>query len=380
MSSSSSSSSIIGGKTNLQIQKPHSLRNSHPQTTSTRQQIHHCNCNYRCNCNYSCNYSCNYRYNYGNVKTRDSSLTPLLPPETVSHVATIVGNGVGLNNNLVWVLHGGLGPHANRPATSGSLDDGVVGLGGSLAVQIKDLTDRVGALQDLNLGLAGSLSGVLGPPHDLDALDRVRDWEGLDGSESSLLNGSLHGVLGVRLPDIVLEGNELLGAFHGRNLGSKGAGELLGSSGGDLEGLGSLGEGEHSLVRGLGAVLEVDVHGVEQTDRSFPEFDLGLQGTSIGLQNVLQTLRVGGNVPGSDGATSLDALHGNVGGEQLEGTTSGSSEGRRTRGRPTLASDIEGGVGRSGLAVGSKGRGRGHEDGSNGGSELHLADCGWLDD
>jgi hypothetical protein len=195
----------------------------------------------------------------------------LFPPETiVTHGVATVRDRVRLDNNLVGVFQGGLGPHADGPAGSGGLDYGVVGLGGSLAVEIVDLTDRVGSLEDLDLGLACTLSGVLGPPHDLDGFDIVRDREGLDSSESSFLDGTLHGVLGVGFPDIVLEGDELLGAVKGWDLGTEGAGEFLGSGGADLEGLGSLGEGEHSLERSLRSILEVDVHGVQETDRSFP--------------------------------------------------------------------------------------------------------------
>ena len=187
-----------------------------------------------------------------------------------------------LDNNLVGVFQGRLGPHADGPAGSGGFDYGVVRLGGSLAVEIVDLTDRVGSLEDLDLRLAGTLSGVLGPPHDLDGFDIVRDGEGLDGSESSFLDGTLHGVLGVGFPDIVLECDELLGAVKGWDLGTKGAGEFLGSGGADLEGLGSLGEREHSLERSLGSILEVDVHGVQETDRSFPAVvGLGFKGMKL---------------------------------------------------------------------------------------------------
>lgn len=158
---------------------------------------------------------------------------------------------MGLNDNLVGVFHRRLGPHADSPARSGGLNNGVVRLGGSLAMEVVHLTDGVRSLKDLDLGLAGSLSGVLGPPHDLDGFDIVRDREGLDGSESTFRDGTLHGVLRVGVPDIILESNELLGAVKRRDLGTERAGEFLGSGGGDLEGLGSLREGKHSLERSL---------------------------------------------------------------------------------------------------------------------------------
>lgn len=83
-------------------------------------------------------------HRHTHVRTR---LEYLLPPETlVSHAASVVGNRVGLHDDLVGVLHGRLGPHADRPARTGCLDNGVVGLGGSLAVQVKDLADGVGSL------------------------------------------------------------------------------------------------------------------------------------------------------------------------------------------------------------------------------------------
>mmetsp|Transcript_496 Transcript_496/g.1092 ORF Transcript_496/g.1092 Transcript_496/m.1092 type:complete len:266 (-) Transcript_496:66-863(-) len=249
----------------------------------------------------------------------------------------------------------------------------MVRLCGSLAVEIKYLTDRVGSLKNLNLGFAGSLSGVLGPPHDLNRFDIVRDGEGLDGSESTLRNGSLHGVLGVGFPDIVLEGDQLLGAVEGRNLGTESARKFLGSSGRDLECLLSLRESKHSLERGLRSVFEVDVHGVQKTDGSFPEFDLSLKWASVRLENVLETFGLDRDVPGSDGATTFDALHGDIRGEHFESSRRSASRGtklRRTSGLPRL-SDIEGG-GRLLSTVGNEGGSGGREEGGNCECELHF--------
>ena len=177
---------------------------------------------------------------------------------------------MGLDNNFVWVFHGRLGPHADRPSGSGCLDDGMVRLGGSLAVQIKDLTDRVGTLEDFDFTLARSLAGILGPPHDLDRFNIIGNGKGLDGTKSTFRDGTLHGVLGVGFPDVLLEGDQLLGSIERRNLGTERAREFLGSGSGDLECLLALGECEHALVRCLGTVFEVHVHGVQETDGSFP--------------------------------------------------------------------------------------------------------------
>jgi len=146
----------------------------------------------------------------------------------------------------------------------------MVRLGGSFAMKVKDLTDRVGSLEDFDLGLAGPFAGILGPPHDLDTLDIVRNGECLDGTKATFRDGSLHSVLGVAFPNVLLKGDQLLGAVHAGDFGTKGAREFLGSRGGDLEGLLSLGECEHALVRSLRTVFEVHVHGMEETDGSFP--------------------------------------------------------------------------------------------------------------
>lgn len=168
------------------------------------------------------------------------------------------------------VLHGALRPHADRPPGAGGLDDTVIGLGGPLAVQVKDLSDAVGSLQDFDLGLGGTLSRLLRPPDDLDALDVVGDGKGLDGAQSSLRNGTLHGVLGVGVPHVLGEIHELLGALEARHFGTENGGKLVAARGGDLERLLPLGKCEHGLEGCLGTVLEVDVHHVEETDGTFP--------------------------------------------------------------------------------------------------------------
>ena len=195
----------------------------------------------------------------------------LFPPETsITDTVTTVGNSVRFNNNLMRVFHGRLGPHADGPSGSRSFDYGVVGLGGSLAVKIEYLTDGVGTLEHLDLRFAGSLSRVLGPPHNLNGFDIVGNGESFYGSESTFWDCTLHGVLGVRVPNVVLEGDERLRAVKGWNLGTECAWEFLRSSGWDLKCLLSLGESKHSLERSLGSVLEIHVHGVQETNRSFP--------------------------------------------------------------------------------------------------------------
>ncbi|VEU44390.1 unnamed protein product [Pseudo-nitzschia multistriata] len=69
------------------------------------------------------------------------------------------------------VFHRSLGPHADRPSGTWRLDNGMVGLGSSLAVKVKYLTNGIGSLQNFNLGLRCSLAGVLRPPHDLNTLN-----------------------------------------------------------------------------------------------------------------------------------------------------------------------------------------------------------------
>ena len=145
------------------------------------------------------------------------------------------------------VLKGRLGPHADSPSSSGCFDDAVVWLGGTFTVKVEDLSDRVGTLQDFNLRLGGTLSGVLGPPDDLDALDVVGDGEGLDGTESTLRDCTLHGVLGVGVPDVLCEVGKFLRALEGRDFGTEDGGEFVASCRGDLQGLLSLGEGKHGL-------------------------------------------------------------------------------------------------------------------------------------
>mmetsp|Transcript_29308 Transcript_29308/g.55018 ORF Transcript_29308/g.55018 Transcript_29308/m.55018 type:complete len:270 (-) Transcript_29308:66-875(-) len=240
------------------------------------------------------------------------------------------------------VLEGSLGPHSNGPSGSRGFNDSVVRLSGSLAVQVVDLSNGVGSLQDFDLGFGGSLSSVLGPPHDLHGFDIVGDGECLDGSEGSLGDGSLHGVFGVGVPDVLLEGGELLGALERGDFGSKDGGEFVASSGADLECLLAWREGQHGLEGSLRAVFEVDVHAVEQTDGAFPEFNLGLERTSVRFHNVLKTLRLGRNVPRSNGASSFDALHGDVqrkefhagtGGRRFHLPRRGQSRRRRRHGR-----------------------------------------------
>ena len=113
----------------------------------------------------------------------------------------------------------------------------------------------------------------LGPPDDLDALDVVGDGEGLDGTESTLRDCTLHGVLGVGVPDVLCEVGKFLRALEGRDFGTEDGGEFVASGCGDLQGLLSLGEGEHGLEGCLGSILKVDVHGVQETDRTLPTVD-----------------------------------------------------------------------------------------------------------
>jgi hypothetical protein len=137
-------------------------------------------------------------------------------------------------------------------------------------VQIVDLSDGVWSLKDFYFGFGGSFSSVLGPPHDLDAFDIVGDGKGLDGTESTFGDGSLHGVFGVGIPDILLKGCEFLGSLKGGHFCTKDGWEFMGTSGGDLEGLLSLGKSQHGLEGGLVSVFKVDVHHVKETDGTFP--------------------------------------------------------------------------------------------------------------
>merc|ERR1712157_513510 len=93
----------------------------------------------------------------------------LLPPQTIigTHHA-IIRNGVWFDDDFVGILQRSLGPHTDRPSRARCLDNRVIGLSGTLAVHVKYLSDRIGSLQYFDLGFGGTLSGVSGPPHDLD--------------------------------------------------------------------------------------------------------------------------------------------------------------------------------------------------------------------
>ena len=104
------------------------------------------------------------------------------------------------------------------------------------------------------------------------------------------------------------------------------------------------------------------------------QFDLGLQGASVRLEDVLETLGFEGNVPGADGSTSFDALHGNIGREHFESSGRSASRGTelgRTARLPGL-SDVQGRR-RLAASIGSKGGGGGRKERSDCDREFHRA-------
>ena len=127
----------------------------------------------------------------------------------------------------------------DRPARSGCGNDAVVWLRGSSTVQSVELSHAVGSLQNLDLGLDGTLSDVTGPQDHLGGFDVVGDVEVTDGTAAAFGGSSLYGGLGGGVEDLLGSGPGFFHALGIGNLGTELDGEFVASCGGDFEGLGS---------------------------------------------------------------------------------------------------------------------------------------------
>mmetsp|Transcript_34329 Transcript_34329/g.39215 ORF Transcript_34329/g.39215 Transcript_34329/m.39215 type:complete len:229 (-) Transcript_34329:524-1210(-) len=173
----------------------------------------------------------------------NSSCYCLFPPQRISSTeGTIVGDGMRFNNNFMGIFHRIFRPHADRPAGAGSFNNGMIRLGRPFTMEIKDLSNRVGTLEDFNFRFARSFPGIFTPPHNLDRFNIIRDRKGLDGTESTLVDISLHGMFGIGIPDIILEGHELFGTIKGWNFGTKRTRKFLRTGRTNLQGFLSFGE------------------------------------------------------------------------------------------------------------------------------------------
>mmetsp|Transcript_56889 Transcript_56889/g.65566 ORF Transcript_56889/g.65566 Transcript_56889/m.65566 type:complete len:271 (+) Transcript_56889:272-1084(+) len=237
----------------------------------------------------------------------------LFPPQRISSTeGTIVGDGMRFNNNFMGIFHRIFRPHPDRPARAGSFNNGMIRLGRPFTMQIKDLSNTIGSLEDFNFGFARPFPSIFTPPHNLDRFNIVGNGKGLDGTETTFIDISLHGMFGIGIPDIILERHELFGTIKGRNFGTKRTRKFLGAGRTNLESFLSFRKGEHPLVGSLRTIFEIDIHRMQETDGSFPQFYFGLQRTAIGFQNILETFSLRGNIPGTNSATTLDTFHRNI--------------------------------------------------------------------
>mmetsp|Transcript_27444 Transcript_27444/g.45384 ORF Transcript_27444/g.45384 Transcript_27444/m.45384 type:complete len:285 (+) Transcript_27444:502-1356(+) len=193
----------------------------------------------------------------------------------------------------------------------------MVGLGGSSAMEIVELSDGVWSLKDFNLGLDGTFSEITRPEDHLYAFYGIWDIEIPDGSASSFGGSTLDDGFGTGIKDGL---GCLPGLFefdHVWNFCPKFEGELVGTFCGNLEGFGARFEFEHGPVGRHGAILVFDIDGMDSTNGSDPQLYEGLERTSIGSNVVIQAFRFGRNIPSSDGSAALHFAHGNVHGKHV---------------------------------------------------------------
>jgi len=236
-----------------------------------------------------------------------SEVVGVVESETV-----VVKNLVRSDDSVEGEFHVVRGDDTDRPAGSWCGDDAVVRLCGSSAVKIVKLTDGVGSRKDLNLGLDGTLSEVATPQNQLGGFNVIGDAEVSDRTASALGGSSLHGGLGRSVEDLLCRGPGFLHSVGIGDLGTKLKGEFVASGGGNFQGLGSRLEFEHGTEGGHVTIFTFDVDGVDSTNGSDPQFDECLQGTSVGADVVRKTLGLWGDVPGSDGSSSLHFADGDV--------------------------------------------------------------------
>ena len=162
------------------------------------------------------------------------------------------------------------GNDTNRPTGSRRRDDAMVRLCGSSAVQVVQLTDTVGSLEDLDLGLDGTLSEVTAPQDHLCRFDVVGDSKVSDGTSTALGGSSLHGGLWVLVKDLLCGGPGFLHAVGVGDFGTEFQWEFVASGSGDFQSLGARLEFEHGAEGGLVTVFGFDVDLMDATDGSDP--------------------------------------------------------------------------------------------------------------
>jgi len=298
---------------------------------------------------------------------------------TLATIEVLVCASGVISENLVWgdygverEFHVVCGKDTDRPAGSRGGDDAMVRLCGSSAMQIVKLTDGVGSREDLDLGLDGTLSEVTTPKNHLGGFDVVGDIEISDGTSAALGGSSLHGGLGRSIKDLLCSGPGFLHSVGIGDFGTKLEWEFVASGGRNFQGLGSRLEFEHGTEGGHVTVFAFDVDRVDSTDRSDPQFDKCLQGTSVSSDVVGKTLGIRGDVPGSDSASSLHFAHGDVRWEHIhEGVVHRVVGGSSAQGRVVVDRLVQGGGGGS-LARRSEGRRRGHHGSEKESTEFHL--------
>ena len=137
-------------------------------------------------------------------------------------------------------------------------------------MQIVELSNTVGPLQDFNLGLDGTLSKIATPQDHLTRFDIVGNVEVSDGTAAAFSGSTLDDRLGTNVKDLLCGDPRLLHSLHVGNFGAKLEWEFVRSSGRDLEGFGSGLEFEHGSVIVLSTVFVFNFHRVNTTNGSDP--------------------------------------------------------------------------------------------------------------
>mmetsp|Transcript_35476 Transcript_35476/g.72606 ORF Transcript_35476/g.72606 Transcript_35476/m.72606 type:complete len:358 (+) Transcript_35476:186-1259(+) len=263
---------------------------------------------------------------------------------------------VRLDDGAEGELHGGGVDDSDDVAASGALEDREEGpLHAVLGVQVDDLLDVVGSLEELDAGVEGT---SVGAEHHLNGGDGGVEGLGVDGPS---LDGARDDAV-----DAGGDGGDVgAGAADVGGVGLDGGGEGVLHGGGVAYGDGVLAAGGVDDA-GEGAevsVLDVDPHLLGGVVGSLPELDVGVEGTSVGLHHDEDLVDGrGGEGPGAEGPS----LGGDGGGPLPDGVHLGGAHGTAPHGGVHAL----GGIGDAGRG------GDGSPGGGEGGAEAGLGGLG----
>lgn len=247
-----------------------------------------------------------------------------------------------------------------------------------LSVELDDLLVVVRSLKELDTGVEGTAVGL---EQDLDRVNRSS--ERVSSDRSSLKTLGVDDALGDGLEAVVHVGLDT--GLHG---------ELHLSGVADGDGVVVLGGVDNAAEGANVSVFDVDTHAVRGVVRSLPQVDVGVQGTSLGTKEDLDTAdRRVLERPGAEGAASLDSdgLQGlphaaaETGADTTEGRRArgdrrtrswGAQASRRQFGLATVRERVER-IGASNL-LGSRGESGSRDSKEGKGSSSDLHGCCWL--